>query len=51
MSAAPPSMVEMIEETAGFSNAPNRTICAGFADSETPGDEWAMSSCHLYEQS
>ncbi len=51
MNAAPPIMVEMIEESAGFSNAPNRTICSGFADSETPGYKRAMSRRRLYEQS
>ena len=51
MNAAPPIMVEMIEESAGLSKAPNRTIRSGFADSGTPGYKRAMSRLRLYEQS
>lgn len=50
MTAAPLTMVEMIGGSAGFSNAPNRTTCSGFADSETPGYMRAMSRRRLNEQ-
>ncbi len=50
MTSAPLTMVEMIEEPAGFSNAANRATCSGFADSETPGYKRAMFCLRIFRQ-
>ena len=46
----PLTMVEMIDESAGVSNAVKRATCSGFAESETPGYDRAMSCRHFYRQ-